>query len=39
LMCDFDDRSIINDYGKWTPELFESLRSQVISWILKLSAL
>jgi hypothetical protein len=36
-MCDFDDRSIINDYGKWTPEQFNSLRSRVISWILKLS--
>jgi hypothetical protein len=36
-MCDFDDRSIINDYGKWTPEQFSSLRNQLISLILKLS--
>jgi hypothetical protein len=35
-MCDFDDRNIMNDFGSWTPERFESLRSQVISWILRL---
>jgi hypothetical protein len=38
-MCDFDDRSIINEYGNWTPERFDSLRNQVISWILKLTNL
>ena len=35
-MCDFDDRDIINDFGGWTPERFESLGHQVIEWILKL---
>ena len=35
-LCDFDDRNIINDFGEWTPERFESLRNQVIEWILKL---
>jgi hypothetical protein len=38
-MCDFDDRSIINEYGKWTPERFISLRRQIIQWIIKLDAL
>ena len=35
-MCDFDDRDIMNDFGKWTPERFESLRGQVIDWIMRL---
>jgi hypothetical protein len=35
-MCDFDDRNTINDFGDWTPERFESLRNQVIEWILAL---
>jgi hypothetical protein len=34
--CDFDDRSIINEYGDWTPEEFDSIRSQIIDWIIKL---
>ena len=34
--CDFDDRSIIDEYGYWTPEQFDSIRGQVIDWILKL---
>jgi hypothetical protein len=38
-MCDFNDREIINDFGKWTPERFELLRNQVINWILKLKNL
>jgi hypothetical protein len=38
-MCDFDDRSIINEPGKWTPERFMTLRKQVTDWILKLDAL
>ncbi len=38
-MCDFDDRSIINEPGKWTPERFSSLRKQVAEWIMKLDAL
>jgi hypothetical protein len=38
-LCDFDDRSIINEYGKWTPERFDSLRDQVIDWIIKLKNL
>ncbi len=38
-MCDFDDRIIINDFGDWTPERFESLRKQVTGWILKLDNL
>jgi hypothetical protein len=38
-MCDFNDREIINEFGKWTPERFDSLRNQVISWILKLKNL
>lgn len=36
-MCDFDERTIINDFGEWTPERFDSIRSQVISWIIKLN--
>ena len=35
-MCDFDDRDIMNDFGKWTPERFESIRGQVITWIIRL---
>jgi hypothetical protein len=38
-LCDFDERSIINEFGNWTPERFESLRKQVIEWILKLDNL
>ncbi len=37
--CDFDDRDIINEYGNWTPEQFDSLRSQIIDWIIKLKNL
>jgi hypothetical protein len=37
--CDFDDRSIINEYGYWTPEMFDSIRSQVIELIIKLQKL
>jgi hypothetical protein len=37
--CDFDDRSIMNEYGNWPPEQFDSLRSQVIDWIIKLKNL
>jgi len=36
-MCDFDERTIINDFGEWTPERFDSIRDQVISWITKLN--
>jgi len=35
-LCDFDDKNIINDFGDWTPERFDSIRSKVISWIIKL---
>jgi hypothetical protein len=35
-LCDFDDRNIINEFGDWTPERYESLRNQVIEWILTL---
>ena len=38
-MCDFDDRDIMNDFGKWTPERFQSLRNQVINRILELKNL
>ena len=36
-MCDFDERTIINDFGEWTPERFDSIRNQVITWIIKLN--
>ena len=36
-MCDFDDREIREDFGAWTPERFDSLRNQVIAWIIKLN--
>lgn len=36
-MCDFDDREIIDDFGDWTPERFDSLRKQVVSWVIKLN--
>jgi hypothetical protein len=35
-MCDFDDRTIIDDFGDWTPERFDSIRKQVASWIVRL---
>ncbi len=35
-LCDFETRSIVNDFGDWTPERFDSIRGEVISWILKL---
>ncbi len=35
-MCDIDDRAIINDFGDWTPERFDSLRKQVVTWIVRL---
>ena len=35
-MCDFNDREITDDFGDWTPERFDSIRIQVISWIVKL---
>jgi hypothetical protein len=38
-MCDFNDREIINDFGNWTPERFESIRNQIIKLILKLKNL
>jgi hypothetical protein len=38
-MCDFDDRNIINEFGDWTPERFESLRKQVTGWIQRLDSL
>jgi hypothetical protein len=36
-MCDFDDREIAEDFGDWTPERFDSIRKQVVSWIIKLN--
>jgi len=36
-MCDFDERTIINEFGDWTPERFNSIRDQVISLIIKLN--
>ena len=36
-MCDFNDRDIRDDFGAWTPERFDSLRVQVITWIMKLT--
>jgi hypothetical protein len=36
-MCDFDDREIREDFGEWTPERYNSLRKQVIAWIIKLN--
>ena len=35
-MCDFDDREITNDFGDWTPERFDFIRQEVISWIVRL---
>lgn len=35
-MCDFNDREIRDDFGDWTPERFDSLRKQVVSWIVRL---
>jgi len=38
-MCDFDDREIRDDFGDWTPERFDSIRKQVVSWIVRLKGL
>ena len=38
-MCDFDDRSIISDYGNWSPEVFDSLRRRITEWIIRLQNL
>jgi hypothetical protein len=38
-LCDFDERNIINNSGDWTAERFDSLRKQVIDWILRLKEL
>ncbi|VAW19437.1 hypothetical protein MNBD_BACTEROID01-616, partial [hydrothermal vent metagenome] len=35
-LCDFKSRTIVNDFGDWTPERFDSIRGEVISWIMKL---
>lgn len=35
-MCDFDEREIIEYLGDWTPERFDSLRQEVVSWIVRL---
>lgn len=35
-MCDFDDRKIASDFGDWPPERFDSLRNQVVTWIVRL---
>ncbi len=37
--CDFEARTIINEFGEWNPERFNSIRSDIISWILKLKDL
>ena len=36
-MCDFDESSIIEDFGDWTPERFDFLRQQVVSWMVRLT--
>ncbi|MBN2288798.1 MAG: hypothetical protein JXQ83_05650, partial [Candidatus Glassbacteria bacterium] len=37
--CDIDERTMLNEFGDWTPEAFAGTRDQVISWIIKLQEL
>jgi hypothetical protein len=34
--CDLDERTMIDEFGEWTPEAFDSTRARIVSWILKL---
>ncbi len=38
-MCDFDEREIIEEFGDWTPERFDSIREKLVSMILTLRGL
>ena len=35
-MCDFENREIRDEFGDWTPERFNELRKQLVSWIIRL---
>ncbi|MEA2062897.1 MAG: hypothetical protein U9P14_04295, partial [Gemmatimonadota bacterium] len=37
--CDIDERKMINNFGDWTPEVFNQIRQEVVSWILELRSL